>query len=516
MRTRRATFPLMVLNAAAALAACRGSDPVVPAPAAGDEVVFEVDNGVVRQTVDGFGSTTVSLVYPNGDHLGAYRQAAIAAAYGTVGISLGTVSVGVVEAPANATDVYGQRGNDNSSPAVMNPSGFNFAGSDDMLQRVLVPARAFGYAGLQLGPLVSLAGPLDWLKPIRASDYERYLDEVAEHVLAVMQHWRDAYGLTPRLVHLFNEPTTGALELQSTSIHEMVDIVKRVGARLRGAGFADVKFIVPNEETISRSLEAARAILEDAVARQYVGVIGYHAYPYGSAYSSPRRILTTSGNGTPDASARAELEELKALSQQYNVPVWLTEVSEGPGNQDYAFDAIENVLARAVHIHDNFEYAGASAFFGMMTIWDSRTFAEHLAGRSFTFLSDMNCIVLADVSTGTIYITGTGYAISHYAKWLGPGAVVISATGTHAVPIVTAFRDVAANRIVVVVVNTASASQPFRIVLRGAAARGQISGALSSAAGRAQSIAPFAPDSESEVRFTSPAKSVVTLAVPLR
>ena len=123
-----------------------------------------------------------------------------------------------------------------------------------------------------------------------------------------MQHWKDAYGVTPKLLDLFNEPTTGNRELQSSSVQEMVDLVARIGSRLRVAGFADVEFLVPNEETIVRSSQVAQAMLADRASRPYVGAIGYHPYPYGSAYSSPRRILEASGSGTPTirtAAARA-------------------------------------------------------------------------------------------------------------------------------------------------------------------------------------------------------------------
>jgi O-glycosyl hydrolase len=385
-----------------------------------------------------------------------------------------------------------------------------------LLDAILTPASTFGFSGGELGPLVDLRGPLDWLKPIRAEDYQRYLDEVAEHVLAVMQHWRDAYGLTPRLLHLFNEPTSGNSELVSGSVQEVVDLVERSGDRLRNAGFASVKFVVPNEETIGRSLEVAGAILADPGARPYVGAIGYHAYPYGSAYASPARIMATSGNGSPDEEARHQLGQLKALGQSYEVPVWLTEVSEGPGNTDYSFDAIENVLARAIHIHDNFEYAGASAFFGMNTLWDSQTHAEHFAGRNVPFLSEQSGMVLVDVGVGEIKITGMGYAVGHYARWVEQGAVRLGITSGSARVIATAFRNQTDRRIVLVAVNNESTEQLLRVALAGASSAGAVSGELSYEGARWQPIPPFTPPDPTEIGYVVPARSVVTVAIPVR
>ncbi len=478
-------------------------------------MLIQVDNATTYQTVDGFGGTTLSLVYPDGDHLGAFRGPAIKAAFGDVGISLGLLSTGIVETPAAATDPFGQRANDNSDPLVLDPAGFNFQDIDIMREKILVPAAAYGFNDATLGPLLNLLGPVSWLQPIRSGDYSRYLDEAAENVLALMLHWRDAYGTAPTLLALFNEPTSGNKELQSSSVQEMVDLVARIGARLRAAGFAEVKFLVPNEETIARSFEVAQAILADPAARPYVGAIGFHAYPYGSVYSSPRRILETSGSGAPDAATRQQLEQLKALGQQYGVPVWMTEVTEAPGTNDYGLDAIENVLARAIHIHDDFEYAGASAFFGMHTIWDSQTHAAHFAGRGIPFLSALSGIVLVDVSTGKISITGMGYAVGHYARWIRPGAIRIGATSEKSRVIVTAFRDPGNGRVVAVVVNNETAEQLLRIRLSGGSPRGSATGEASYGSVRWQAIPPFTAASGGEFETVVPANSVVTLAIPI-
>ncbi len=507
--------------AALACVACGAADSGGPGPGPGpgpapaDSVLIQVDNATTYQSVDGFGANTLSLVFTDRDYLGAYRAAAIEAAYGDVGLSLGLLNTALVETPADATDPFGQRENDNGDPVVLDPAGFNFAESDNLREKILIPAATYGYGDVTLGPLLNLQTALPWLQSIRSADYTRYLDEAAENVLAVIQHWQEAYGTTPRLLDLFNEPTSGNRELVSSSVQEMVDLVARIGARLRAAGFADVKFLVPNEETIGRSYEVAHAMLSDPEARPYVGVIGYHPYPYGSAYASPRRILEASGMGMPDETARQQLEQLKALGQQYGVPIWMTEVSEGPGTQDYGFDAIEGVLARAIHAHDNFEYAGASAFFGMNTIWDSKTHAEHFAGRAVPFLSGQDDIVLPDVSTGKINISPMGYAIGHYARWIRPGTVRIKATSEKPRVIVTAFRDSANDRIVVVVVNNEATQQLLRIRLSGASAAGTASGESSYANIRWQSIPPFPPTASGDLELTAPAKSVVSVGIPI-
>lgn len=494
---------------------CRGEEPLGPNQEAADTTQIVVDNGVSYQTVAGFGGTTLLLTSRGVDNLGPYRNAAIQRTVADVGISLGSLQVGVVEAPATATDRVLQRGNDNADPMVANPAGFNFADLDFLRDKFLVPAAAYGYSDLTLGPLLDYRVPLSWLKDVRPIDYSRYLDEAAENVLAVVRYWRTTNGVTPSLIQLFNEPTTGNTEIGSTSLQEIVDLVKRIGARLQAEGFGQVKFLVPNEETIPRSIQVAQALLNDPAARPYVGVIGFHAYPVGSVYSSVRRVLETSGQGAPDNSTRQELEQLRALGQQFGVPVWFTEVTEGVGITDFPFDAIENVIARAIHIHDTFRYAGASAFFGMNTIWDSRSHAEHFAGRGIPFLTEQSGMVLVDVDEGRILTTGMAYAVGHYARWIRRGAIRIEATSDRARVIVSAFRDPPRGRLVVVTVNNEAVSQLLRIQVQGAAAQAPISGEVSYQTTRWEPFTGVAPTREGEIQYVAPARSVVTIAIPI-
>jgi O-glycosyl hydrolase len=293
----------------------------------------------------------------------------------------------------------------------------------------------------------------------------------------------------------------------------MTDLIVRIGERLESAGFTGIEFMVPNEETIGRSLEMAGAILADPNARRYVQELGYHAYPLGAVYTSPRQILESSGEGSPDPATRSQLEQLKALGQQYGVRIWMTEVTEVLGQNDFAFDAIENVLARAIHIHDVFEYAGASAFFGMNTLWDSRSHAEHFAGRNVPFLSEQSSMVLVDLDAGGVMITGMGYAVGHYARWVRPGAVRVEAGSSRARVIATAFRQ--AGRLVVVVVNNEPEAQLLRIGLAGGEASGEAIGETSHGSVRWEAVDPLAPAADGAFETAAPARSVVTLAIPI-
>ena len=423
--------------------------------------------------------------------------------------------IAVVETRATTNDVGGQRQNDNPDAMTIDPTGFNFANFSVLNATVLTPARVNGFFGTEFGPLLDYRYQLDWLRVLRGQDYERYLNEAAENVLAIVQHWQSVNGQAPRLVHLFNEPTSGNTEIFSSATQEVVDLVARVGTRLRAAGIMETRFIVPNEETMARSLAVASAILANPVAGPFVGAIGFHQYPYGSASVSPRRVLSTSGAGLPDPATRQELTQLRALGTRYGVPVWMTEVSEGPGNADYPFGAIEHVMARAVHIHDVLVYGGASAFFGMNTIWDAVTHDQHFAGRSVPFLADEMAIILVDQPQNRIRITGAGYAIGHYARWLDSTAVRVESTSGNDRVIVTAFRDPRQPRLVVVITNTNDKPRRVSIALRGATASGTAVGETSFGTVRWQAFQP-AVRSDGTVSYTVAASSVATVAIPIR
>jgi len=418
-------------------------DPI----AEGDSVAIHVDNGISYQKIEGFGADTQPLVFQSGDNLtSSQRQRAIEAVYEQVGLTMGHLSVGLAETPADASDPWAERANDNSDPFAIDESGFNWSRSNASKEKIVDLAQPFGFDNYSLKSKIWLNG-LDFLAPLRDSDYDRYLNECAEYVLAVLEHWKEAYGIVPRTVTLFNEPTSGNNELNGGSAREIRDIIKRTGNRLREAGFSEVKFVVPNEETVRRTLNVSNTILKDPEARQYVAAIGYHPYPYGSPYSSPLRILEASGAGAPNQEAVEEREQLRDFVQSYDIPLWMTEVSQGPKNADFPFGSFENLRARAIHIHDEMIYGGVSAYFGMNAMWDSKTHREHFGGRNAPFFYQQSTITLIDKEADEVHITGIGYAIGHYARWLNEGAVRIQAESSEPRVQVTAlFRQKVASR----------------------------------------------------------------------
>ena len=463
---------------------------------------IRVDTAVRHQKMEGFGATTLSLAYggpdyagyDNEDNLPALRAKAIEAVYGQVGLSMGNLIPIKLE----------QHGNDDADPAHINPNGFDWRESRFLKEKVVDLGRPYGFDNFSLAPNIDFRY-MGWLKAIRDADYNRYLDECAEHVLAEALYWRDTLKTTPKTMYLFNEALSGNRELQGGSTQEVVDITKRAGARLKAAGLV-TKFVVGHEENEENSLNLATAILSDPEARPYVAAIGYHPYPYGSPYVSIPAILQTSGQGRPVASRIEIRGKLKELARRYGVQLWMSEVSHG----EVPLESMDALRGRAIHIHDELKYADANAYFGMLAMWDTKTHQEHAAGR-WAFLSDPDTIALVDNEAGKVIITGMGYAIGHYARWIKRGAVRIETAGDDPLVQSTAFIDTVRRQVVLILINNNPEPRPVKIALNGSVLKGSLSGEQSFGTVRWSKLPLLAPTQPNAYALTLPPESVTTL-----
>lgn len=481
-----------------AVAACLVA--VAIPPASGVEVF--VDKTQSHQRIEGFGATHLSLVYDGtGDVLSPeLREKAIEAVFGQVGISMGNLEGALLESPAGWSD----RANDNDDPFYINWQGFQTTTADAMQQKLVKPAAKFGFDNYYLSQKVNVRWASPWLDQLREQDYDRYLNEIAEQVTAGHLYWQKTYGIKPTYQMLFNEPLSGNRELQNGSINNLIDIIKRTGVRLQQEGF-QVKFVLPNEETEEKTLITAKAVLADSEARRYIGAIGYHPYPYGSTYSDVSKILATSGAGQPDLDRIAVRQQLRELGQQYSIPVWMTEVSHG--NVDA--QSFESFLGRAIHIHNELMYADAAAYFGMNNMWDSTSQQMHFGNGNLA--SEEGTIVHIDIPQRTVAISGMGYAIGHYARWVKRGSVRLEATSRNPLIQVTAFWDGYQNRFVLVAINNADKQQQLNVRTSGLKLEDTLTGEQSTGIAYWQPLSSIKVKAPDRFVLDVPAKSVTTI-----
>lgn len=361
-----------------------------------------------------------------------------------------------------------------------------------------------------------------WLRELRAADFDRYLDEVAGKALATVADWKQRSGREPEFLQLWNEPLSGNGELGGGSLRELVETIKRVGRRLREAGYSRVRFVVPNEETVASTLEAMRAIGADGEALGYVGAIGYHVYPYGSEYAYVPRLLATRAQGRDFEGPVRERDVLRSLSLQYGLPVWMTEVASGYGRRgpgsasgDAVADSIDWIVGRAIHMHDEFRYAGASAFYGMYAVWTDAADRDHSPGAGARNLrtESGDHLVLVDTGSNEVFLGAIGHAIGHYGRWLRKGARYLQGQASSPFVLVSPFRD--RGRLVAVLVNTAKSGIRATIRLRGGEFSGPVAGDQTRTGSCRQPIASVEADGPS-LDLDLPAWSVTTLSAPIR
>jgi O-glycosyl hydrolase len=474
-----------------------------------DPTRVQVDVSSSYQRIDGFGATHKALVHQGtGSKLSPeLRAQAIEAIYQRVGVNLGNVEGALLESPGS----YEQRSNDNDDPNEFNWAGFQTFGADAIQSQLLAFAEPYGFNVYYIDQRVNLRWASPWLAELRNTDYALFLEEAAEQVAAGHIYWRDKYGIVPRYMMPFNEPMRGNKELQTDNIQEIVDLVKAIGRRLEQEGFSDVRFVLPNEERIGRALRIAEAVLSDPEARKYVGVIGYHSYPYDSPYANIPKLLRASGAGTPDPDSVAAREKLREISQKYDLPVWMTEVSHG----DVDPTSYEDFRGRAIHIHDELVYAGASAYFGMNNMWDTTSQQEHFGDHDLFANSSEGTIVLIDNNKQEMYITGMGYAIGHYARWVEPGAVRVEALSEDPLVQITAFKSPDSNQLILVLINNHPAPQEIQVEVKGVTLLGNVAGEQSTASQYWAPLEEFQVSTPASFEITLPLESVTTLILPV-
>lgn len=474
--------------------------PARPNPPAPADVRVEVNAVAVHQVMEGFGALT-GPVGSSGSGAAAgspaWRSGVVDAAFGDVRLTLAAVGLGQFE-PAN----------DDIDPQYLSQGALDLSALRAATERLVVPARVFGADALfprtEVGPFA-----VEWLTPLRTARGPRYADESAEHIVAAVLKWRDVTGEIPRFQILSSQPIDDTA-LRDSSRAEMIEIIKRAGARLRGAGMP-TKLVVPSDDSATLSAALARAILADVRAREYVGAIGYRV-PSGSAYGSMARILEGAGAGRRDGTAIIARRVLRDLGRQHTVAVWAMGVPIG----DLDPRGMDALRARAIQIHDELSFADAAAYFAELAASESRPSGESTgSGQRRGDASDP--IVLIEPGASSIAIAGTGYAIGHYARWVSRGAFRVEASSSDPLVMATAFVDYRRGRVSFVIVNNADAARSIRVHLGRVTFAGPLRGEQSYETVRWKALGDIGLEGGAKDAFvvTVPAKSVTSLGGPI-
>jgi O-glycosyl hydrolase len=186
----------------------------------------------------------------------------------------------------------------------------------------------------------------------------------------------------------------------------------------------------------------------------------------------------------------------------------MTEVSHGEVDPR-SFDSLRG---RVIHIHDELIYADAAAYFGMLNMWDTYSQQGHFGNSNLFSPDNEGNIVFIENDSETVTLSGMGYAIGHYARWINKGAIRIDAISDDPLLQVTAFRDDSKGRVVLVVINNAATTRALNVSMNDLTLSGNLNGEQSTTTAYWQSLTPFLTSSPSSFKLTVPAESVTTIA----
>ena len=185
--------------------------------------------------------------------------------------------------------------NDNGDPTVTDLSQFNFAWKRlDAHVDHIASARQRGADTFFLSPL----NRETWMGTTTANDAAEY----SEWLLAQVRRAADR-GVRLPYLSVANEPSYSRNTMSGEFIR---DVIKDLGPRLRAEGFG-TKFVTPDDVRSSNGAAKAQIVLADPAARQYVGALATHLYDQPVS----------------------NVAQMKALADQYQLPLWMTEFSVG-------------------------------------------------------------------------------------------------------------------------------------------------------------------------------------------
>jgi O-glycosyl hydrolase len=402
-----------------------------------------VDLMASRQVVQGFGSSNRVWSDPHVGNSGktfipvTAQKQILAALYGRLGL---TRVRNVLEQGVQRT-----------------PNGpFNFNGklADDHVKFVK-QARGYGLRTFFPGPV--------YVEPwMKADDPDAYVD----WAMAMLRRWR-ALSLEPPLYAPLNEPVING-DFPPQWLH---DVVIRLGARLRAAGFK-TKFVIPDDENPRDAYGRSVAVLQDPAARQYVGALAYHVYRWDPV------------------DGKAELSRMREIANRYKLPVWMTEYS----TKEYR--DWRSAFEWAERMHVLLTDGGVNAIDYM---WGY--FGDWV--RTDTMIS----IAFDDGAYRGFSATPIYWITGQYSRYVRPGYLRVAATGSSDDVLMSAYKG--PDRAIVIATNRGNATQTVRVAVRGGTIKGVVRPVRSSATEHWKTLQSIKPR-QGSFSSTLPPHSVTT------
>jgi len=443
-----------VYAALAALASCTAQpiSPVIqtPDPSVTIDATVTVDPSHTFQTIEGWGISMGSFSDPHVMNVPfdavppldvplADQHQMLDTLYRGIGLKrarLGTHPLGI------------EAVNDNDDPNVTDLTKFDFSGlKNDAFMDIGKDLRSRGMTQWWLSPNAFET----WMTTDNALEY-------VEWAMAIMRRWRDN-GMELSYYSIANEPA--GIAGPAGNPQYLAHAVTLLGRAMKAEGFA-TKIVVPDDVNPVEAEYRASVILADPEARQYVGAIPFHLY------------------GQP----LSTIAPLKALSEQYHIPLWMSEYFTH-GAMDWA-QIVHSLLV-------DYNVTAVDYLAGILGYDDG---AELIS-------------VNHDVNRYLGYtVHNNFYYFGNYTKYVRPGAVRIAATTTSSDIQPSAF--IHGGRTTIVAINPAATAITVRFDVSGIPDSRSFSAVRSS---ENEQLVPLSPPvvSGGGMVVTLPAASITTL-----
>jgi glucosylceramidase len=294
-------------------------------------------------------------------------------------------------------------------------------------------ARRYGSFQLQS----TMDYPPDWMLDAKTNVRPECYPALAQYYLKYLRAYQ-AEGVMIDFLSPFNEPHYIYCKI---SYPEIRDFIKwHLGPALRGAGLT-TKLQTCDSHQRGEAVRDFPVLLDDPEVRQYISVMSLHGYKWKAQGSSAMR----------------------QLHERYpGLAVWQSEVCHTASN-----------LKRPMPLYE-FE---DGEFWGRMIIADLQNWAagwiywnmilDERGGPWLVSLAHENSennsqhpVVIVNTETKRVFYTGLYYYLTHFSRFVRPGAVRIAAAGSVTETESVAFSGPDGER-VLVILNSCAARRPF-------------------------------------------------------
>jgi len=323
------------------------------------------------------------------------------------------------------------------------------------------------------------------------------VDEYAEHALAAVLHIKEVYHYELPAWSLFNEPTNTAKPAPETSLA----LTLACGRRFKENGLK-TRIVICDDVTPEASAKTIELILDNEEARGYVGAVSYHRYCGDFILERVKPMLAKAAQGERLVSVPVSFH---ASATKYGKSVW---VSEQCSYGDDGITYFDTGRARANHICDEINYGKVNAFDFMLCYFTERGKPGNEEAPIFLRFKGRDY--------ASVELNAFGAWISHFTRYIRPGMDQLGVTVDDNLVKAIAFRDSAAGKFVLVVVNNNADPVDLTIQMgKTTTPKGKLQ-RIRTAPGAWRTPLEDARVNQGRVADTLPGTSVTTYTGPLR